>query len=226
MLRRALQIIKDFLFPIFCVGCGVEGVWFCKQCKRRTQVRPFVFYPAFKEINLGVLAFFPYVPSSIWGNLIGFWKYHFAQEISKEWQHIFNNERIYLSRYLNSFDKSQPIYLVPVPLHHRRERERGFNQAKVLSDILFSCMSDHGFNVQILDCLKRIRYTSQQAKLDPVARGKNLSGAFIFEQKNIIPGQVILIDDVFTTGFTARECAYVLRFSGVKKIGMIVLAHG
>jgi ComF family protein len=226
MLRRVLKAVKDFLFPVFCVKCGLEGVWFCKQCKRRTKVRPFVFCSSVKEISLGVLAFFPYIHNSVFGNLISFWKYHFIEEISKEWQFVFNAERLFLSRYLNNFDHSQPIYLVPVPLHPRRERERGFNQAEVLSNILSECLTNCGLEVQILDFLKRVRYTSQQAKLDPIARGKNLQGAFVWQQKNIVGEQVILVDDVFTTGSTARECAQVLKSAGVKQIGMIVLAHG
>lgn len=221
-----MRILKDFLFPIFCLGCDCEGVWFCNQCKRRIKVRPFVFYPLIKELSSGVLAFFPYVQSSVWGGLISSWKYKFVQEISLEWQLLFNQERLYLSRYLSNFYKLQPIYLVPVPLHSRRERERGFNQAKVLAAILERLLVEQGLKVQVLNCLKRTRYTSQQAKLDPNAREKNLWGAFVFEQKNIIPEQVILVDDVFTTGFTAGECVRVLQSSGAKKIGMIVLAHG
>lgn len=226
MLRRAIRVVKDFLFPIFCVGCGLEGIWLCEKCKRRIKIRPFVFYPQVKELTSGVLAFFPYAANSVWGKLVSHWKYNFVEEISNEWQFVFGAEQLFLSRYLTSFDHSQPIYLVPVPLHPRRERERGFNQAKVLSGMLEKCLVSWGFKVQTLDCLKRVRYTSQQAKLDPVARETNLAGAFVWQQKNIVPSQVILIDDVFTTGFTARECVQVLKSAGVKRVGMIVLAHG
>lgn len=226
MLRGVIKTVKDFLFPIFCVSCGCEGIWFCKQCKRRTQVRPFVFYSTTKELPFGIWAFFPYVPSAVWGKLIGFWKYNFVGEISSEWDWVIGQERLFLARYLNNFDRSQPVYLVPVPLHSRRLRERGFNQAEILANILEKHLVDWGFNVQVLDCLRRMRYTSQQAKLDPVERQKNLQGAFVWEQKKNIPEQVILIDDVFTTGFTACECVRVLQTKGVKKIGMIVLAHG
>lgn len=225
MLRRVVRIVKDFLFPIFCCGCGEEGVWFCKQCKRRTKVRPFVFYPVFKELIFGVLVFFPYT-CTIWSKLIGNWKYHSAEDISDEWISLFNQERLFLLRYLSSFERNKTVYLVPVPLHPRRERERGFNQSKILSNILLEKLANSGIKVQVLDCLQRVRYTTQQAKLSPSAREKNLSNAFVWKQKNIIPEQVILIDDVFTTGFTARECALVLKTMGVKKVGMIVLAHG
>ncbi len=226
MLRGVIKIIKDFLFPVFCVECGCEGVWFCKQCKRRTKVRPFVFYSPVKDLCFGIGAFFPYTTSVIWGKLIGFWKYNFVEEISTEWNYVISQERLFLARYLNNFNRSQPIYLVPVPLHPRRLRERGFNQAKVLADILEKYFVDWGFQVQVLECLKRARHTSQQARLSPTARQKNLQGAFVWEQKNNVPEQVILVDDVFTTGFTACECVQVLQTKGVKKIGMIVLAHG
>jgi ComF family protein len=226
MLRRVIKVVKDFLFPIFCVDCGREGVVLCKQCKRRIKVRPFVFHPSVRALDLGVLVFFPYIPNSVVGRLISFWKYHFVEEVSEEWRYFFNQERLFLFRYLSNFKQTQPIYLVPVPLHPRRERERGFNQARVLANTLGECLVGRGFKVQILDCIRRVRYTSQQAKLNNVIREKNLQGAFVWEEKNIVPEQVILVDDVLTTGFTAQECAQVLRSAGVKKIGMIVLAHG
>ena len=224
MLRGASNIIKDFLFPIFCAGCGEEGVWFCEQCKRRTEVHPFVFYPDDPFFDNGVLAFFSYRKDIILDKLIGFWKYGFAGEIIEEWREICIKEIFLLKKYLSGFDN--PIFLLPVPLHIRREHERGFNQSQILGEMLQDILSTEKIEVELIRSLRRVRYTRQQAKLDRIARQANLKSAFEWIGSEKIPKQIILVDDIFTTGSTIRECVEVLSSQGVQKIGAIVLAHG
>ena len=224
MLRRVINSLKDFLFPIFC-ACGEEGVWLCQKCKRRINVRPFIFYPAISELYLGALVFFSYVGNPNLSRLIVFWKYNFAEEIKGEWEWLLRQNLTFLLEYLKKFDSQKVVYLVPVPLHPRRERERGFNQARILTNLLAGILQERGVRVEVCEKLKRIRYTSQQARLTPTERAKNLPRAFSWEG-DWVPEQVVLIDDVFTTGTTARECARVLSNIGTKKIGVVVLAHG
>lgn len=224
MLRGVSDTIKDFLFPIFCVGCGKEGFWFCEQCKRRTKVRPFVFYPDNLFFKNGVFAFFPYGKNLILDKLISSWKYDFAQEIIKEWQEICVENIFFLKKYLSGFDS--PVSFLPVPLHIRRKHERGFNQSEVLVDIFKNVLSLGGVESKVFNPLSRVRYTRQQAKLNSVDRQKNLSFAFKWKENKKIPRQVILVDDIFTTGSTLKECAQVLQAQGAKEIGAIVLAHG
>lgn len=224
MLRRVINSLKDFLFPIFC-ACGAEGVWLCQQCKRRINIRPFIFYPAVSELYLGVLVFFSYVGNPNLSRLIVFWKYNFAEEIKSEWEWLLRQQVPFLSEYWKKFDAQKVVYLVPVPLHSRRERERGFNQARVLANLLADVLQERGTKVEVCEKLRRVRYTSQQARLTPTEREKNLPGAFAWDG-GWVPEQVVLVDDVFTTGATTRECARVLSFVGSKKIGVVVLAHG
>jgi len=224
MLRRAINSLKDFLFPIFC-ACGAEGVWLCQQCKRRINIRPFIFYPAVSELYLGVLVFFSYVGNPNLSRLIVFWKYNFAEEIKSEWEWLLCQNISFLLEYWKKFDAQKVVYLVPVPLHPRRERERGFNQARVLAGLLVGILQECGMKVEVCEKLRRVRYTSQQARLTPAERAKNLPGAFAWDGE-WVPEQVVLVDDVFTTGTTTRECARVLSSVGVKKIGVVVLAHG
>lgn len=119
-------------------------------------------------------------------------------------------------------------YLIPVPLHHRRRRERGFNQAWHLCKQLAKLRG-----IKPLDAMRRKRDTGHQAELTRAQRLSNLSGAF--EMKRVYRGKdsplrgakVLLVDDVFTTGATTNACAKVLlREAGVEKVVVIAVARG
>ena len=109
--------------------------------------------------------------------------------------------------------------IVPVPLHPRRYAERGFNQARLLADIL-----GQKIGRPVVDLLKRDRYTLQQAKLSREERQLNVHHAFL--NSNFNANAVLLVDDVFTTGATMQECARVLKASGVKKVIGLSVARG
>ena len=111
--------------------------------------------------------------------------------------------------------------LVPIPLHWRRWLFRGYNQAHVLTQELQKHFPDN----QISTDLKRIRYTSQQARLKRDERLNNLSGAFVWKGETV-PRSVILIDDVVASGSTLEEAARVLKKAGVKQVKAIVFARG
>jgi ComF family protein len=98
---------------------------------------------------------------------------------------------------------------IPIPIHWFREVSRGFNQA----DLLAKGLPNRAMG------LRRTRATRPQAGLDTSERLKNLDGAFevIVEVKG---KSILLIDDVFTSGQTARECAKVLRNAGAHEIGI------
>lgn len=109
---------------------------------------------------------------------------------------------------------SQPEWaVVPVPLHGRRQRERGFNQALEIAREWIRCSPDDK-SLKLVQALKRVRYTTRQATLDRSDRLGNLKGAFALSRQS---GKleafrnVVLVDDVLTTGTTASECAGVLR---------------
>ena len=111
--------------------------------------------------------------------------------------------------------------LVPVPLHPLRERERGFNQAALLSSLL---AEDSGIPER--HHLRRSRVTLQQAGFDRAGRMKNLNGAFSLRSP-IIPGsRILLVDDVTTTGVTLDACAAVLKEAGAAEVSAIVVARG
>jgi competence protein ComFC len=100
--------------------------------------------------------------------------------------------------------------IVPVPLHPARERERGFNQAALLAELLAGRAT-----LPLRPVLERIRYTTTQTAYDRAERMENLHDAFrLRKNRDVRELRVLLIDDVLTTGSTLSECARVLKAAG------------
>ncbi|MGA7273964.1 MAG: ComF family protein, partial [Candidatus Udaeobacter sp.] len=97
--------------------------------------------------------------------------------------------------------------IVPVPLHPARQRERGFNQASLLAELLSAQAS-----IPVKPLLERVRYTTTQTALDRSERMENLHNAFRLRKNADVRGlRVLLVDDVLTTGSTLNECARILK---------------
>jgi ComF family protein len=114
--------------------------------------------------------------------------------------------------------------LVPVPLHPKRRRWRGFNQAEWVAEALVATGGAAG----IEDLLVRVRDTPTQTRLDRKAREINMKDAFALRPEAVVKFEqrYILVDDVFTTGATLNECAKVLRRAGAGFLDAATLAHG
>lgn len=119
--------------------------------------------------------------------------------------------------------RAQPFdFLVPVPLHGARFREREFNQAEAIAVLL-----SRRAGKPVLNCLRRIRYTTTQTRLDRQARMENLRNAFRVRQTPRVQSRhLVLVDDVLTTGSTVDECARVLRQAGAASVRVITVARG
>lgn len=112
-------------------------------------------------------------------------------------------------------------FLVPVPLHIRRLRERGFNQALLLIREL-SKRTGIPYRARVL---RKIKDTPFQTQLKGAQRRKNIKGAFCVEKREIIEGKsIVLVDDVYTTGATVNECARTLRGAGAERVAVLTLA--
>ena len=112
--------------------------------------------------------------------------------------------------------------IIPVPLHWWRENDRGFNQSSLIGQTLSKKLG-----LAYFDALKRVRYTKPQVKLKGFGRHQNIRNAFSLSP-NILISQspnILLLDDVWTTGSTLRECCYVLKRNGAKKVWAITLAR-
>lgn len=112
--------------------------------------------------------------------------------------------------------------VVPVPLHIRRLRERGFNQSALLAGSIGKTL---GIPVDVFS-LKKTRTTPPQVGLTMKERMKNVKGVFQVMEENVVKGRsVLLCDDVFTTGATVSECAHILRKAGAKSVDVLTLAR-
>lgn len=124
--------------------------------------------------------------------------------------------------YFRQFIEQGPM-AVPVPLFKKRLRERGFNQAEVIArQVARSWILDES------DLLIRIKDTGRQVGRNKEERLKAMEGAFEYSRCKIqdsIPDKVLLVDDVWTTGATMRECVKVLKQAGVRRVWGLILAR-
>ncbi len=109
--------------------------------------------------------------------------------------------------------------LVPLPLHVVRARERTYNQAEVIARSLGVALK-----LPVLNALERTRQTQRQARLERSARERNISGAFR-TIKPVIGLELLLVDDVYTSGATATEASIVLLEAGAKRVRVVTLAR-
>jgi ComF family protein len=111
--------------------------------------------------------------------------------------------------------------LVPVPMHTKRKRQRGYDQVALLTAEV-----GKQTGMPILDALRKDRETLAQVGLTADERSLNLIDAFAVRAAVDVPDAVLLIDDVATTGSTLSECARALRLAGVRDVSAVVIAHG
>ncbi len=124
--------------------------------------------------------------------------------------------------YLKSTDlKLENFIIAPIPLHPGRERKRGFNQAELLAKFIGTKL-----NLEFTIALKKIKNTKPQAQLkNSEERIKNMEECFRITNPELVENKnVILIDDVFTSGATMNEAVKILKNCGAKKIIAAVLA--
>ncbi len=122
----------------------------------------------------------------------------------------------------NQINVADTDLITAVPLHRNKLQKRGFNQSQIMAEIIAARL-----NLRFcFDNLYRRRRTASQFNLAPNERRKNVRGAFAckrsqeFKEKSIL-----LIDDIFTTGSTLNECAYILKQAGARRVVVLTLAR-
>lgn len=226
----------DLLFPKFCVGCKKFGTYFCPQCVSNILQTDLVC-PVCERLAVGgvthPLCKGKFKLDGLWSlgiyqdslkNAVQKLKYKFISEIAEE---LVNLTIKYWAKYTPQFfedikkDKKAGWIIVPVPLHPKRQKWRGFNQSALIGQLLSKKMG-----LEYCEALKRIRYTKPQVKLKGWERKKNIKGAFILTTNYKLPTMnYLLVDDVWTTGSTLKECCWVLKRGGAKKVWAITLAY-
>ncbi|KKU22610.1 MAG: Phosphoribosyltransferase [Microgenomates group bacterium GW2011_GWA1_46_15] len=206
-----------------CEECEI-GMWeeeqICPGCVRASRYGLKHVYCTEKSPLTGVTCLWAY--EGIARKLIASGKYKFYYDYLREL--TINSCPITVRPEFTQFREfisGRPL-MVPVPLHPRRLRERGFNQAKVISLSL-----GLSFELNTQELLVRVKDTGRQVGRDRGKRLKAMEKAFQISPKSelSIPTNVMLVDDVWTTGATMNECARTLKQGGVKKVWGLVLAR-
>lgn len=193
---------------------------FCHSCGRRLQKQTFtknICPRCLKQKLYFDRAFSPCVYEGVIKELIHEFKYKGKDYLG-----------VPLSRLMIEFVKeySLPIdwidFIVPIPLHKTRVREREFNQAQILSNHIAS-----EFNKVVLgDCLQRSRYTRTQTDLETNKRLLNVKDCFSVTKAEEVHGKnILLVDDVLTTAATSSEAACALKNSGAAIVFVLTLAN-
>lgn len=127
------------------------------------------------------------------------------------------------NRLTEVLDQTRPQWIIPVPLHKQKLKERQFDQSFLLARGI-----SKDFGVPLADeFLIRTRYTRQQTRLNPKDRFQNVRGAFEILNRNGFPkkSRILLVDDVMTTGATARECSRIIKRAGAKHVFVFTVAR-
>lgn len=149
-------------------------------------------------------------------NAIYRYKYH----NKRYWGKIFASELAQC--YGEQIEKWKIDTIIPVPLHPSRKKRRGFNQAEIIAGAL----SEYTGIPVVTDVLFRIRKTVPQKNLGRKARKRNMQGAFGVSRSWIPSDNILLIDDIYTTGSTMEKAAYVLHLAGVQNVYFLTLSIG
>jgi ComF family protein len=122
--------------------------------------------------------------------------------------------------------QSESVTVVPVPLHRSRIRQREFNQAETIARFAMKVMAVPGRFTLCTGALERRRETMSQTGLTSHQRRENVRGAFAVARPEVVKGhEVLVVDDVYTTGATVSECARVLRRAGASKVWVATVAR-
>src|SRR3989338_4567755 len=219
ILKEIKKVAKDYLFPIFCLGCGVEGCWVCESCKNRFEVVDSTEFFDKKMSNIKVLfSALQYYEESLLGKAFKIFKYEFSEEVFCLFESIILKYFEIRLEYFKNID-----FIIPVPLHPRKYAERGFNQSEMIAQVVGKILNKAVLN----DAIYRIRYTKNQARLNKSEREDNIKNAFELNKKYYFSNKVVLlIDDVYTTGATIHECSQLFENKKVKGIYAFTLFRG
>ena len=221
-------IALDLIFPQKCIGCGKEGLVLCSSCQASLPaIKPPLCPLCGRPQSSGILC-----PGCVsWRASIDGIRSPFRFEDTVQqavYQLKYRNLRILagplaglMRDYLSENDIPGDV-LVPVPLHKKRLRERGYNQSVLLAKHLGKLAG-----LPVVDnCLVRRLHTPPQARTANVEeRRNNIEGAFACRDESLNGRKVLLIDDVSTSGATLDACADVLKEAGAKSVWGLTLAR-
>jgi ComF family protein len=194
---------------MFAFGQQQSSAAICGMCRRATP--PFARAVAFGSYDgelRGVLHLLKYGQVRPAAGLLGEYLANTIQQIQP------------------AFSGASPV-VVPVPLYRGKRRQRGFNQAELIARAALKRLAARGVRLEIKPkLLRRQRATSSQTGLTRHQRRANLRGAFAVKDRAAIAGRdILVVDDVFTTGTTVSECARLLMRAGARRVFVVTVAR-
>lgn len=201
---KIIDELSQLIFPTRCYGCDRLGISICTECRRewiphyyRTHIDELKVHSAFLYTTTASKIILAAKENSIKG----------ADELLVEAIiHVLNKAKL----------DSQTFQLVPIPSSKSTQRRRG---RSFIVDI--TQQVSERFEIPINDCLQIIRRVADQSGLSKSQRVSNLDGAFALKSGAVVRGDLILIDDVVTTGATLREAARALNSQGFHAVGSV-----
>ena len=211
MLKELIKIkeeIIDILWPKTCLGCGKEGQYICKDCA--------IFLSEVDMIEAG--------PRS---NIMSVWEYEGLMEklilkIKYDGCYDIINELVEKAFKTIELNLPPDIYITYVPMYRKKEKRRGFNQAELIAKKV-----GERTNRPVVKLLEKIKDNRSQVGLGPQERAENVKNVFkmIEVRPQSMWQNVLIVDDVYTTGATVGECVRVLKKSGVKNVWGFTLSR-
>lgn len=214
-LSNVIHRVLDLIFPDHCLSCKTAGEIICLKCKNEINISP-------KEID-GIYSLFNYQTPVI-KKLIHQLKYQGDKRVAQilaPYIGDFLIENIAENNLIHPVNKE--YYLIPIPLHKQKQRQRGFNQTNLIAKAL----AEKYPLLKVKDnILIRTKNNKPQVKCTREERIKNVKDIFSTTQEKINPQAVyIILDDVTTTGSTIKEAYVVLKKVGVNKIISIAITR-
>ena len=218
-LIRILEVLLELIYPNVCGFCEeINRDSLCEMCKEKIQNICLARIDKYENINLKYFDEHGYIfkyEGSIRKMILNF-KFNDKAYLYKTFAKIIiSNKNIY--EFIHGYD-----LIIPVPIHKKRYSNRGYNQSELLSREIVNNFKNIKFSKEIL---VKTKNNIAQSTLNKMERKLNVKGAYEVRNNFILKDKkVLLIDDIYTTGNTANECARMLKKSGVRKIGVLTIA--
>jgi len=216
-----LNTILDIVFPVKCILCQKRGSDLCLECLRDAP-------GALRESAKWIFPIFDYrypaIKKALW-----LLKYKGKHRLAMVFAEIIYEKILEELSELSIMENFTNVIVIPIPLSPKRYRERGFNQAELIcNEIVKIDKLRSGIDLKLVkNVLIKPKETDHQAQIkDRSARLKNITGSFAIKNIELIKNKnIILIDDILTTGATLNEARKVLRQAGARKVIAFTVAH-
>ncbi|MDR2018340.1 MAG: ComF family protein [Syntrophobacterales bacterium] len=226
---EALKSAFEIFYPLRCAGCGICGFVFCPECIETLRVVEEAFtcpvcgrwtgrktvcgecIDGKKGFHEGCYGF--YFEGRLRDAIHAF-KFGGRKDVGKFLVSLINEKITFLAGGLDA--------IIPIPVTEKRLKERGFNQSFIISEEISRIIS----RPVLHNALRKRKETKDQLTLSKDERKRNIKGAFELKSIHGLAGKrILLVDDLFTTGYTVREASRILLGGGVERVTVFALAR-